>query len=263
MIFLPVLIFFLGLLVGSFLSVVIIRMNTGRSVVSGRSMCMTCSRTLAWYELVPVFSFLALRGKCRTCKREISFQDPFVELITGILFVLLYSTYVIGGGFTAIAWAQFAFASIVAALAIVMGVYDLRHKIIPDSVVFPFITLSLVAVIWQAFVVQLGSFEVLLFRGVVVALPFFLLWHFSKGRAMGFGDVKLALGIGWLLGLVKGFTAIIYSFWLGAIVGIFLIAYSKRFHLKSEVPFAPFLLVGLFLVGVLQLTLETLPLVWR
>ena len=262
MIFLPFGIFALGLLIGSFLNVVILRMNTGRSVVVGRSKCARCSRELAWYELIPVLSFLGLRGKCRTCKQPISFQYALVELVTAIVFVIIYTKIVIVGGFTAAAITLFLFALIIASLLIVITVYDLRHKIIPDNMVYPFILLALLAIVWQSVLVP--EFRILpaLVEGAVVALPFFLLWHFSKGRLMGFGDVKLMLGIGWLMGLTAGFTVLVLSFWIGGIIGLFLLALTRHYGMKSQIPFGPFLILGLFIVALWNVTISSLFPIW-
>ena len=259
---LPVIIFALGLLIGSFLNVVILRINTGRSVVHGRSACARCNRELRWYELIPVFSFLALRGRCRTCRIDISFQYPFVELITAIVFVFLYSKILVMGGFMLSAWISFAFALVVASLLIVMMIYDLRHKIIPDVVVYPFILLAFVSVIWKGATIASFSAPTALFQGVVVALPFFLLWYFSKGKLMGFGDVKLMLGIGWLTGLMLGASVLLLSFWIGGIVGLLLIGFTRRYGMKSEVPFGPFLIVALFIVKVWGVTIHSLFPLW-
>lgn len=256
----PIIIFVLGLLIGSFLNVVILRMNTGRSIVRGRSICAHCSRPLAWYELIPVFSFLGLRGKCRTCTQPISFQYALVELSTALVFVLAYTRIVIGGFFSGTSWLVFLFACIVASLLMVIAVYDVRHKIIPDTVVLPFILLSLVALAAR---VALGSsLWGELVGGVVVALPFFLLWYFSKGRAMGFGDVKLMLGVGWLLGLSKGYSVILLSFWIGGIVGLFLIGATRRYKLKSQVPFGPFIIIAVAIVGLWGFMMPSLVHLW-
>jgi leader peptidase (prepilin peptidase)/N-methyltransferase len=262
MILLPIIVFAFGLLIGSFLNVVILRINTGRSVVHGSSKCARCNRALRWYELVPVFSFLGLRGRCRTCRVDISFQYPLVELITAIVFVILYSKILVLGAFTLTAWVAFIFALIVSALLVVITVYDLRHKIIPDHVVYPFIVLAVLSIGWKALLVPAFSVSTALFQGVVVALPFFLLWYFSKGRLMGFGDVKLALGIGWLTGLAVGISVVVLSFWIGGIVGLFLIGLTKRYGMKSEVPFGPFLIVALFIVLVWGVTIQSLFPLW-
>jgi leader peptidase (prepilin peptidase)/N-methyltransferase len=262
MTFLPIVVFLGGLLIGSFLNVVILRMNTGRSVVTGRSACARCNRTLMWYELIPVVSFLGLRGKCRTCRQGISFQYPIVELCMGIYAVLAYTVYVLGGTFSASAWVTFFFAVSIAAMLLVVTVYDLRHKVIPDAVVYPFILISFVSIIWRA---MGGGFDAgkAIVDGVVVALPFFLLWYLSKGKLIGFGDVKLMLGIGWLVGLMMGYSVMVFAFWIGAVVGLILIAVSRKHGMKSQVPFGPFLIAGLFIVTVWGVTLQTLfPLLW-
>lgn len=263
MLFIPLIVFAVGLLVGSFLNVVILRMNTGRSVVTGRSKCARCNRTLAWYELVPVLSFLALRGKCRQCRVSISFQYPLVELLTAIVFVVSYTKIVIEGGFTTLAWVSFFFTLVIASLLLVMTVYDLRHKIIPDSVVYPFILLAIASIVWKAFTIQQFAVGGAIVDGVVVALPFFLLWYLSKGRVMGFGDVKLALGIGWLVGLSIGFGSILLAFWIGAVVGLLLLGVTRTYGMKSEVPFAPFLVTGLFIASMWGITIQTLFPLWQ
>ncbi len=262
MMFIPLVVFAFGLLIGSFLNVVILRMNTGRTVVKGRSKCARCNQTLAWHDLIPVFSFLGLRGKCRQCRTPISFQYPLVELTTAIVFVLLYARLVVPFYFGMLAWASFVFAAVVAALLIVITVYDLKHKIIPDGVVYPFILLSIASVVWKA--IYFPGFAILpaLAGGVVVALPFFLFWFFSKGKLMGFGDVKLALGMGWLLGIGGGMAALLLSFWFGGAVGLLLLALSRKHSMRSEVPFAPFMILAIFVVGVWGIRIATLFPLW-
>lgn len=262
MIVLPIIIFGLGLIIGSFLNVVILRLNTGRSVAKGRSKCARCSRTLSWYELIPVFSFLGLRGKCKTCKTQISFQYPFVELITGIVFVLLYTKTILVSGLTMGPLITFIGGGIIASLLIVMTIYDLKHKIIPDKIVYPFIVFSLLSVFWNAFTIPGFMIVPAILSGIVLSAPFFFLWFFSKGRAMGFGDVKLALGIGWLVGMIGSVTVFLLSFWIGAIVGLLLMAVAHS-RMKSEIPFAPFLVIALFLVSICGVTVQTLFPLWQ
>lgn len=263
MLLLPLFIFVLGLIIGSFLNVVILRINTGRSPAHGRSKCARCNTPLSWYELIPVISFLGLRGKCKTCKERISFQYPLVELITAITFTILYSTVLFNYGFTLVALAVFIFSAIVASLLIIIFVYDIRHTIIPDIIVYLFIIMGLIGILWSTFTVPGFSAPMAIVNGVLVGLPFFLLWAFSKGRWMGFGDVKLALGMGWLLGLTGGFSAILFSFWIGGIVGLFMLALSKKYSMRSAIPFAPFLIIGTFIVGVWGVTIFTLFNIWQ
>lgn len=258
MILLPIFVFVLGLIIGSFLNVVILRMNTGRSIATGRSMCARCSRPLRWFELVPVFSFLFLRGKCRTCRTSISFQYPVVELVTGVFFVLLYIKIPLLAGFTALSWLAFLFYAVIGAMLIVLSVYDVRHKILPDTMMYPFLFITVLGVVIHASIVPSFDGMRALFEGVLVGLPLFIIWAVSRGRMMGFGDVKLMLGLGWILGLSFGMSGLILAFWIGAVFSLFLIALSHGYGMKSQVPFGPFLILGAFIAGFWQITVAGL-----
>ena len=245
----------LGIIIGSFLNVVILRFNTGKGI-DGRSLCFSCSKTLHWYELIPVASYLFQQGKCRSCKSSISRQYVLVELGTALLFALIAGRILLPLSET------YAVASIInlfltltaASLLVVIFVYDLRHKIIPDvfSYGFAFLALMRLVLYYQDHLFTLpGTLDLL--AGPIVALPFVLIWFVSKGTWMGFGDAKLALGIGWFLGLAGAISALCLSFWIGAAVGICLILLQRskkrgRLSMKSEIPFAPFLVIGLLVV---------------
>lgn len=244
----------LGLIVGSFLNVVILRYNTGASL-GGRSGCFSCGHGLAWYEMIPVASYLALGGKCKHCGCKISKQYPLVELLTAFLFAL--SAWKFYPDFLSI-----IFYSILMSLLVVIVVYDLKHKIIADKPIYLFILLSVLSPVLYLEVSHPSEigWRVLssLMGGLVIFLFFFCLWYFSGGRWMGFGDAKLGFGMGALLGLLGALNAVVLAFWIGALVGLSLIAVGKlnikamkvfrrRFSIKSEVPFAPFLVLGLVL----------------
>ncbi len=245
-------IFLLGNIIGSFLNVVIFRFNTGRTMATGRSICMTCNRTLRWYELIPVFSFLIQKGKCRRCASKISHQYPLVELLTGLIFAgtalkflpVLYTSY----------WSFIflvVFFVFIFSLLIVISVYDLRHKIIPDQLIIIFTVFAILSLFVNHS--PFGPVFILpsptdLMAGPIFAIPFVLLWYFSKGKLMGLGDGKLILGIGWFLGISQGVFSLIISFWLGTIVSLFLIFLSKKkMNMKTEIPFAPFLIISLLI----------------
>ena len=130
---LSIIFFIFGLIIGSFLNVVIFRYNTHRSF-GGRSGCLTCQKKLSWYELVPVFSFLFLKGRCKGCQTRISIQYPIVEFITGVVFMLLFLKFqniffLDTFGFTI----TYAYYALIFSLLLVIAVYDLKHKIIPDT----------------------------------------------------------------------------------------------------------------------------------
>jgi leader peptidase (prepilin peptidase)/N-methyltransferase len=251
--------FIFGAIVGSFLNVVILRYNTGRKV-TGRSACATCGRTLKWHELVPIVSFLAQRGRCTTCGSRISWQYPLVEFLTGVLFLGIFLKFLVPLQFFPYFILHASYLMIVVSLLVIIAVYDLRHKIIPDPFVFAFIAL---AGLWGAGEYLTGTLTTPLFwllAGPILALPFAVLWVLSRGKWMGLGDAKLVWGAGWLLGLMPGVNALLLAFWSGAIISIaVLIAHSatgqrrlsqhsRQFTMKSEIPFAPFIILGVLVV---------------
>ncbi len=251
--------FILGAIIGSFLNVVILRFNTHKTL-GGRSMCMSCRSHLHWYDLVPMLSFLWLGGKCRSCKVNFSAQYFWVELLTGFVFALLFiklNTLFFFSSSIVFAF-SFAFYATVFAILMIIAVYDLRHKIIPD-------TLSIVVGI-------LGLLSLFLFRdntlglylpnlwdilaGFVISVPFALLWFFSGGKWMGLGDAKMMVGLGWILGFAQVVSGTVIAFWIGSVTGILLLFLNKnKFKINSEIPFAPFLIVGSFIAFFFSLNL--------
>ncbi len=236
--------FILGTIIGSFLNVVILRHNSGRTV-GGRSMCFSCGKTLHWHELVPVFSYLFQRGKCTKCKSKISPQYPIVEFLTGVIFALLawkLSFLLMLSPLTYIT--KTLFYGYLLSLLVVIAVYDLKHGIIPDQFSYLFSIMSFLLLFFETGNIMMAHVPTLLqvLAGPIIASPFLFLWWVSKGKWMGFGDVKLALGMGFLLGVAQGITALLIAFWLGALVSIFLLLLKRyRFTMKSEIPFGPFL----------------------
>ena len=252
-----VLAFIFGCVIGSFLNVVSLRLKTGKGL-NGRSMCMSCGKTLTWRELVPVFSFAVQKGKCRGCKSKISWQYPLVELTTGLLFALIFwRSFQSFQSFQSLQSMAISLSTILTTviylistcLLIVITVYDVKHKIIPDSLVYSFDALALISVfIGGSGLIHTPHLWTLL-AGPILALPFALLWLCSKGTWMGLGDAKLVLGIGWLLGLNGGANAVILAFWIGAVVSLlWMFATYRRFKSRMEIPFGPYLILGLYIV---------------
>lgn len=243
-------VFIFGLIFGSFANVVVLRLNTGESLVFKGSRCFFCSRKLSWFENIPLISFLVLQGRCRTCKSRISWQYPAVEFSSGLLFLLLYLKIL--PNFQVL---NFVIIALFFWLLLVISVYDLHHKIIPNSLVYLASGVSLLFVI-----VDSGYWNLIphLLSGFGLFAFFALLWLISKGRWMGFGDAKLALAIGIMLGWPLSLTALVFSFWLGAFVGIaFLLGHrvskliwtpSVQVGLKTQIPFGPFLFTGSLIV---------------
>lgn len=266
---LAIFVFLIGTVVGSFLNVVALRYNTGKSL-AGRSGCFSCGKTLSPRELVPVFSFLFLRGRCSSCGAKISWQYPLVEFTTGILFLLTFLHLQEFLNLSPILFLfRYSYFVILFCLLLIITIYDFKHKIIPDGLVYAFIILSLISAVFNYLNSYLLSpISILdLLAGPILFLPFFLLWFVSQGKWIGLGDGKLALGIGFLLGISGGISAIILGFWIGAAVSLALLAAQKivmsrqglarsiklpflpkNLTIKSEIPFGPFLILGVLLV---------------
>lgn len=239
-----VFVFLLGLCVGSFLNAFVYRLEKGESAFKGRSYCPKCKHQLSWIDLIPVLNFLFLKGRCRYCKKPISFQYPIVELSTGLLFAALLLLLNPQNASQYISFALFLF---IASGLVAIFVYDLKHFLIPDVVVYPLIGASLLFLSVKS--MEQGTLNPLV-SGIASALGaagfFFMLFLVSKGTWMGFGDVKLALFMGLFLGWPLILPALFLSFFLGALVGIVLILLKKK-KWKSQVPFGPFLITGTFL----------------
>ena len=258
MIFILTIIFFiLGLIIGSFLNVVIIRFNTGHTF-NGRSGCMSCQNKLCWYELIPLISFFALKGRCRKCKTKISIQYPIVEFLSGLIFASLFlkfqDVFFVNTIMFSISYAYYA---VMFSILLVISVYDFKHKIIPDvfSIVFGIITfIGLFFFTGYGFYPHIPSILEFL-SGILLALPFALIWLISAGTWMGLGDAKLALGLGWLLGFSRILSGAVVAFWSGAIIGLILIIFTKKYGIKSEIPFAPFLVLGVIIAFLFELHL--------
>ena len=243
-----------GTIIGSFLNVYIYRFHTGKSL-SGRSHCLSCGTQLQWFELFPLFSYLCLGARCRTCRCHITSRYFLVELCTGVLFVA--ALLISGTAF------ELIYLWIALAILVVITIYDINHYIIPDS-----LTVALLALVGGWYLLRFFLFDVplvVLGTDVLAALAgagfFFLLWFVSKGQWIGFGDVKLAIPLGLMIGTAGVFSMVVFSFWIGAVVSLFLVFLSKlargklRLHLrlqnltiKSVVPFAPFMIAGCLLV---------------
>ncbi|MDD5152738.1 MAG: prepilin peptidase [Candidatus Pacebacteria bacterium] len=257
------LIFVFGTIIGSFLNVVIYRYNSGSSPLKGRSQCFSCAKTLHWYELVPIVSFLIQGGRCRGCHAKISWQYITVEILSGIIFV---SVFLLGKKPLETAYLLTIFSTL-----LVIGVYDLRHQIIPDGLVAFFALLSLAWFLWTMHL-GLGLSEMFrypfiweLLAGPILFFPFWALWAISRGKWIGLGDGKLAIGIGWFLasplgGATPGGSAIMLAFWIGAFWALGIIFGQKvvplfrwkgrttHLSMKSEIPFGPFLILAVFVV---------------
>jgi len=245
----------LGLIIGSFLNVYLYRFHTGKSL-SGRSHCLSCGTTLKPYELIPLISYLTLFGRCRTCSSFIPVRYFLVEILTGLMFVLVALTFTDP--------VKILLILLFVSVLIVVAVYDFYHMIIPDELVR---VLLVVALAFQSYQWWLtADFYQFLFSLVGAcagSLFLYSLWHFSGGKWVGFGDVKLVFPLGLIVGWFGVFSMLVLSFWIGATIGLAIIGLQtlkqrgqrhlrflpQRLTIKSAVPFAPFLILGC--IGVL------------
>lgn len=257
-------IFLLGLIVGSFVNVVIYRIPRGRSIVSGRSQCPSCSKKISWYDLIPLASFLILGGRCRACGKKISPAYPAIELYSGFVFVISYWFFA-GSGW--IAWVSAIF---ILELFLILAIIDLRHLILPDSLL---IILLVGAAVWslaQKLVDRAGHWQVfdinsLAGTGVLFTI-FFLVWLFSKGRGLGFGDVKLAGIIGLIFGFWGGLIILYLAVAVGAVLGLTLLL-THQANLKTKLPLGTlicfsasfYILCGNIVLNKLSLIFYTIP----
>lgn len=227
-----ILYFILGTFVGSFLNAYLYRMHAQKSILFGRSFCVKCNHKLSWNDLIPIFSFILLQGKCRYCSGAISIQYPFIELGTGFLFVIT--------AFFAPSISSLIFYWAVSSLLMFIFVYDFRHFIIPDVIVYSAIAIA------TLYRLVYGDLIPALLSGIIFSLFFLSVFLISKGKWMGFGDVKLALFMGIFLSFPSILVAFFMSFAIGGIVGVVLVLEKKK-GMKSEIPLGPFLVLGTFI----------------
>ncbi|HRY82363.1 MAG TPA: prepilin peptidase [Candidatus Moranbacteria bacterium] len=243
--------FILGLIIGSFLNVLAYRLHTAEELFLDRSHCPHCKKQIRWYDNIPVISFILLKSRCRDCKEKISWQYPIVEIFTGVIFALIsWKFFVLTDSASWISTAYFLFAS---SALITILVYDFLYMEIPGSVLWTGIFVSIAFVLFSQGS-TLGNPKVEPWAGDVYSsvlaaflafVFFFLLSVGSKEKWMGMGDAYLVIFLGLILGFPEILLALFLAFFFGAVYGIIMLALKKK-KMKSQVPFAPFLVLGTF-----------------
>ncbi len=244
-------VFIFGLFIGSFVNVVVMRTLRGEDFVRGRSHCDRCGRTLTWYELIPLLSFLALRGKCRTCHQEIDIMHPIVEFITATLFAWWW---LIGFAFFRLTFTpilqiiQPLFWLLAGIILLIILIIDLKSYFIPDWATLALFWLIL---LYRLFLIFAGIYRPIDFAwsmlgAALLLLSFLSLWLITKKRGFGFGDVKLIFPLALIMGWPDMWVGVWLSFLIGAVVGVGLILVGKK-KFGQAVPFAPFLILGTLL----------------
>ncbi|MFA5997895.1 MAG: prepilin peptidase [Candidatus Paceibacterota bacterium] len=229
--------FALGAISASFVGVVVARLSTGQSFFSGRSRCDACDVPLAPAALVPILSYAAARARARCCGARISHSAPLAELALGGFFALTYITL----GMTIAL--PFMLASLVFLLALVL--YDLQHQILPPALLGAFVFLSAATGFFLA--PSRETFSSVALTALLIAASLALIHLLSRGRAIGFSDAPFAFGLALLTG-PAAFAGFIFSFWIGAAIGI-VVLFTRPIgsRMGVEVPFAPFLAAGFLL----------------
>lgn len=221
-------VFLYGIVIGSFLNVCIYRIPKKENIAKVRSHCMSCGYQLKWYDLVPLFSYLFLGGKCRKCKEKISIQYPIIEALNGVLYLLVFAEY-------GLSIETLLYCLLFSAL-VTLSVIDFRTYEIPLGINIFILALGLVRVVtdytnWPRYVIGL-----LCVSGVL-----FLIYWFSQGRALGGGDVKLMAACGLLVGWQHILIGFVAGCIIGSVVHLLRMKISKEGHMLAM---GPYLSVG-------------------
>jgi len=221
---------FVGLAIGSFINVLVLREGGG---FKGRSRCPHCRHKLVWFDLIPLLSFVWLKRKCRYCLKTISWRYPLVELISGLGFLLIFSlplSSVLSG------WLLVLFS-----LGLLISVYDLKYLIIPNK----FLGLFLFWLVVGSILFWRGAIVIHLLSGIVLASFFLLLLLLSSGQCIGGGDINLAILLGFWAGWPDILVLLMVTYLIGGVVAALLLIYKKA-RLASHIAFGPFLIIGAF-----------------
>ena len=268
--------FIIGLAVGSFLNVVSLRYKPEQRIFDlkivgglakrgfGRSRCLNCERELKWYELIPLFSFFIQLGRCRTCGVKLSWQYPIVELLSGLIFVaipfyLVNPQLLLASGYWLMA--IIAIWILIFLSFLLLSVIDLRHFIIPDSINIFLALLGIVLIFinsgsfvdsylgyYNLLFGEIGNIWLNHFFAAFVGMAFFgLIIAITRGRAMGWGDFKLAGALGLIFGWPDTIIVLFSSFIVGALFSLPFLLLRKR-KMKDLVPFGPFMAAGAALI---------------
>lgn len=234
-----------GLAIGSFLNVAILRSATGETL-RGRSRCNACTRTLTAIELIPIISFALQKARCRSCGTVLLWQYPMVETSTALAFGLIAALYLdaVGGLLELFDLIILSALFTAAAAMITICVADLKFHLIPNGATVALVISGLIFSYHRAIFTYDPFYDI----AAAIALAGFLgsLWFFSKGKWIGLGDAKLVIGTSLLVGFPAAIVALLFAFWLGSIIGVFLLFFGRA-TLKGIIPFGPFILAGVIL----------------
>jgi len=260
-----------GLVIGSFLNVVIFRFAADESgIIAGRSHCVSCNHELSWHDNIPVVSYIALRGKCRYCRQKISIQYPLVEALTACIFGVV-GVVAAQSGLQGVALVVGVLNAGIFAAMIVVFVYDLKYMEVPMIAIYVAIALAISVMLMKDVNTSFGSESGSIFQSTlflhsiagVVCFAFFFGLSFVSGETwMGYGDGFIALVIGLFLGPMASFIAIMIAVTAGALIGSLMMLMQGK-TLKTAIPFGPYLVGGMFTSYVLvHFYPDTMSILW-
>ena len=228
MILFYIIVFLYGIVIGSFLNVLIFRIPKKEKLVMTRSHCMSCGYQLRWFDLIPLFSFLVLGGKCRKCKTRLSVQYPIIEALNGVLYLAVFARY-------GVSVESLLYCLLFSAL-LALSVIDFRTYEIPTGFNYFILTLGLIRVAtdmenWLEYAIGL----------VAVSLVLYLIYRISNGAAIGGGDVRLMAATGLLLGWKRNVLAFLLGCIIGSVIHVARMKISKADHVLAM---GPYLAVG-------------------
>jgi leader peptidase (prepilin peptidase)/N-methyltransferase len=266
--------FILGAAIGSFIDALVYRLREGLPIIAARSICPHCKKQIRNIDLIPILSYFLLKGRCRNCGHPLSKQYPVFEILTGLSFAGTYFAYFgYGAGFDLPTVFSFAAQLFFVTVLLILLLYDLRYMELPDRVVLPAIAAALVidilkialgvwqfhyltgrlpfgrdllldeSFVWGHTLEIIAPIVFGLLAGIVLAGVFYAIVYLSKERAMGGGDIKLAILLGLILPWPYLLPALYIGFALGAIVGVALVILQRK-KMRQLIPLAPFLVAG-------------------
>lgn len=225
-----ILIFLFGAVIGSFLNVCILRIPAGESIVTGPSHCPKCGKRLNWYEMFPIFSYLALRGRCSGCKAHISAQYPLIEAVNGVLWIIVFQRFGLSP--------EALIGALLTSAILTLSVIDERTQEIPEGINLFILVLAIVAS-----ALDYTNWLTHLIGAFAVSVPTALIFFITKGCGIGGGDVKLMS----VCGLLLGWKLIILAFFVGCILGALIHIIRMKISNKGHVlALGPYLSVGVF-----------------
>jgi prepilin signal peptidase PulO-like enzyme (type II secretory pathway) len=237
-----VFLFFMGTVLGSFMNVVLYRLhNKEKGIVWGRSFCPHCKHPLSALDLIPLFSFFFLKGKCRYCSKNISWQYPIVESVTGMVFVYLFWSVF---GSPLFSPGQIIVYLLYGFILVSISFYDVYHYEIPDMLIIPGIILAAVLSVGTLITPFFAPPLVDALLGVLITVVFLggQVW-LSQEQWMGMGDVLIGIFMGLILGWKLTLVALFFAYIIGAVIGVLLMVFKGKKG-NSHIPFGPFLSLG-------------------